>query len=102
MNFRIGSTNTLTMPTFASTLNPGKVTCAITPSTGSFTGTFTLNDSPGGLRTVPFHGWLVPGEGKGYGYFMLPQLADPTALPPITATTSPILSGRVVLDAAQP
>jgi hypothetical protein len=42
---------------------------------------------------------MVPTLGKGYGYFLLPQLANPLATPPTTATTSPILSGKVLLEA---
>ena len=58
-----------------------------------------LTDPPALPRTVAFQGWLVPTLGKGYGYFLLPQLANPLASPPTTATTSPILSGKVLLEA---
>jgi|GEM_PF-777273 len=79
--------------------NPGKITAiTLTSSTtgGTFSGKFTLTDGAV-LRTVSFQGQLVSPLGKGYGYFLLPQLADPLAVPPITSANSPILSGKVVL-----
>lgn len=80
------------------TPNPGTVTSlTFSASTGSFTGRFVLKDPPAAPRTVTFQGQLVPALSQGYGYFLLPQLADPAAIPPTTATTSPILSGKVVL-----
>ncbi len=102
LNFRISSTNTIILPVAGSIANPGKVSFTLVPTTGSFSGKFTLTDLLGITRVVNYQGWLVPTEGKGYGWFMLPQLADPTATPPTSASTSAILSGRVVLDAALP
>jgi hypothetical protein len=96
MRLRISNTNVLTLnPT-----NPGKINSLVfTPTTGAFGGKMTLTDPPALPRTVAFQGWLVPTLGKGYGYFLLPQLANPLATPPTTATTSPILSGKVLLEA---
>jgi hypothetical protein len=96
MRLRISNTNVLTLnPT-----NPGKINSLVfTPTTGAFGGKMTLTDPPALPRTVAFQGWLVPTLGKGYGYFLLPQLANPLASPPTTATTSPILSGKVLLEA---
>jgi hypothetical protein len=96
MNLRISNTNVLTLnPT-----NPGKINSLVfTPTTGAFGGKMILTDPPALPRTVAFQGWLVPTLGKGYGYFLLPQLANPLATPPTTATTSPILSGKVLLEA---
>ena len=80
-------------------LNPGKITSlTLTPSTGAFNGTFTLTDGLIVRSNIPFQGQLVPTDAKGYGYFLLSQLADPSAVPPTTATTSPILSGWMVLE----
>ena len=72
-----------------SVTNPGNVKLtSFNASTGAFTGQFTLKDAPAAPRTVKFQGQLVATESRGYGYFLLPQLAAP----------SPILSGRVVLE----
>ncbi len=88
----INNTNKLT----PSVTNPGGVKLlSFSASTGAFTGQFTLKDAPAAPRTVKFQGWLVPTESRGYGYFLLPQLAAP---PATSASTSPIMSGRVVLE----
>ena len=85
-------------------LNPTSTSLIITPKTGAFTGTFTLTNS-GVSRKVTYQGLVVPItstpvllDGVGYGYFLLPKLADPSAVPPTTAATSPIQSGLVVLE----
>ena len=88
----INSTNKLKI----SATNPGSVKMlSFNAGTGAFTGQFTLRDAPAAPRTVKFQGWLVPTESRGYGYFLLPQLANP---PSTTAGTSPIFSGKVVLE----
>jgi uncharacterized repeat protein (TIGR03803 family) len=80
--------NTANKPKLSAT-NPGSVKLtSFNASTGTFTGQFTLKDAPAAPRTVKFQGQLVPTESRGYGYFLLPQLAAP----------SPILSGKVVLE----
>ena len=81
--------------------NPGKITSmtlTLSATAGTFSGKFTLTDGAV-VRTVSFQGQLVSPLGKGYGYFLLPQLADPLAVPPTTSATSLILSGKVVLGA---
>ena len=100
----IGSTNLATFPASVPGLgnpNPGKITAMTLTSTGGFSGKFTLTD---GLvtRIVSFQGQLVcsptpSAKGNGYGYFLLPQLADSSASPPTTISNSPILSGSVVV-----
>ena len=98
MKLRISNTNVLTL----NPSNPGKISSLVfTPATGAFGGKMTLTDPPALPRTVAFQGWLVPTLGYGYGHFLLPQLADPLARPPTTATTSPILSGKVLLEPVQ-
>jgi hypothetical protein len=92
------------MPTPGGPANQARATFAPVPATGSFSGKFTLID-PDPLnaaktvsRVVTYQGLVLrhaTGERTGYGYFLLPQLAQPTASPPTTATTSPILSGDV-------
>ncbi len=53
-------------------------------------------------RPASFQGMIVDdGESlKGYGFFLLPQM--PTATPRTTPTTSPILSGGVLLETVIP
>jgi hypothetical protein len=68
-------------------------------NSGAFQGTFVLQDArPGGgptlTRRVSFFGLVVPRLGKGFGYFLLPEL---TPLTPV-----PLLSGQVLLEKAQP
>ena len=74
--------------------NLGKATLSIAATTGAFSGHFTLKDGSVS-RTVNYQGQLVPSLGMGFGYFLLPQLANPSAIPPTTASNSPILSGSV-------
>jgi hypothetical protein len=74
-------------------LNEGKITSlTLSAAVGSFSGKFTLTDEGAAPRTVKFQGQLVPTLGKGYGWFLLPASA---------ANTSPILSGRVILEGLQ-
>ena len=66
----------------------------LTTSTGAFSGSFTLSDLVLGkavLRPVTFTGALVPRLGEGTGCFQLSSLPTPT--------TTPLLSGKVVLAA---
>ena len=90
----------LDLPGSADNLTGVKLT--LVPSTGYFSGSFTLRDSnvldPARpfLRPVAFQGLLVNALGKGAGYFLLNQLPSGGK----TLLTSNILSGQVVLDAA--
>ncbi|MDB6075156.1 MAG: propanediol utilization protein, partial [Verrucomicrobiaceae bacterium] len=90
-------------------VNPAKTTLSIAPTTGAFSGLFTLNDpnpalpkSPFIRASIPYQGLVIRNSGglTGFGYYLLPQL--PTALPPqtppLTLSTTPILSGQVVLE----
>ena len=103
---RISPTNAVTMPAGIAN-NPGAVTLALTASTGAISGAFTLRDQDPTdttfpytviTRTVPWYGILVPRISQGVGQFQMPQL--PTANPKTTTSTSPILSGRMVLQKA--
>lgn len=93
--FRINKNNTTSFA--AATLaagNPCKVAMIITPTTGLFSGSFTLIDTVAGKavpRTVKYYGIMLSHRSKGYGYFLLPGLTPST-------TTSPILGGRVVVN----
>jgi hypothetical protein len=75
-------------------------------TTGTFTGTCVLKNDPDPTftpakvvsRTASFAGVLVPrvGINQGVGYFLLSKLPE-LGSPNTTLTTSPILSGQIVL-----
>jgi hypothetical protein len=76
----------------------------ITPGTGLFTGSYTLNDpnvATGKIepRKASFTGRIVPtGSGlTGFGWFLLPEFSNPNGSPKMTTTTSKMLSGQVSL-----
>jgi hypothetical protein len=77
-----------------------------TSSTGIFS-TSTSVISPDPLRegktlsrTLAGQSLWIPHLRQAIGQFTLPQLADPSATPPTTATTSPIYSGRTIIEPA--
>ena len=91
--FRITKTNTATMSSAAAG-NPSNVLMTIAPTTGLFSGSFTLTDTVAGKpapRIVNYFGIMLSHRNRGYGYFTLPGLTPSTA-------TSPILGGRVVAN----
>ncbi len=91
--FRITKTNAATFLT-KTTGNPCVVAMTIVPSTGLFSGSFTLTDTVAGQavsRPVSYSGILLSHKGKGFGYFTLQGLAPSPAAPPI-------LGGRVVVN----
>jgi hypothetical protein len=89
--------------------NEGSLKLTVTPGTGLFTGTFTLDDPdprkpPPAVpvilkRTVTYTGMMIQDGANQYGqgYFLLPQLPSPGP-PATTPTTTAILSGKVVLE----
>lgn len=98
------------IPVPAAGFGPAAVKLTLNPATGLFTGSFVLvDDDPRAAiagnvkRTVPFQGILTLDETNtpvGVGYFLLPQLpadANPPQ-PATTPTTSPILSGSVLMQ----
>ncbi|MDB6138423.1 MAG: Gloeo Verruco repeat-containing protein, partial [Verrucomicrobiaceae bacterium] len=102
--FRITKTNTLVLPVPAS--NPAALTLKLTVSSGAFSGGFSLNNDPDPTkagtflkRPGTFDGILVPRLGQGVGWFLLPELPA-AGMPNTTLTTSPELSGKVIIDAA--
>lgn len=107
-SLRISTANTVTLPA-SLTENPGVVTMQpIKLPTGLISGTFTLKDTDPTDGTFPFAEvkrsvtWVavfVPRLASAVGHFQLPQLPS-NGLPKTTPTTSPQLSGRVILDAA--
>ncbi|MDZ4289040.1 MAG: Ig domain-containing protein, partial [Prosthecobacter sp.] len=78
--------------------NPNKVTMpTVAKSTGAFGGEFTiLGATTAQNRKVAYQGLVVRHISGlvGYGFFLLPK----APVPPLTLTTSPKLSGRVVLE----
>ncbi len=93
--FRITSANKTVIKT-DTIFNSHSVTFTVAPATGIFNGAFKVLGAT--TRTAYFWGVIThrkgdasPTKTAGYGYFALPQL-----LP--TTTTSPILSGSVVLQ----
>ncbi|GEP45945.1 hypothetical protein BGE01nite_52360 [Brevifollis gellanilyticus] len=86
--------------------NPLKTKLNINANTGLFTGEFTLKDpdpagGPGQItRKVTYSGVVLPGYANGVGHYLLPTLPDPNAEPPTTLSTSLIISGSVLIEAA--
>lgn len=87
--------------------NPKKTTLTVTPATGVFKGTYTTTDdnprpppaTPRSIvRPVSFQGIItrMNGVSRGVGFFLRPAL--PADAPQTTTTTSPIGSGRVLLE----
>ena len=100
----IGNTLGITLPT----PNPTQTKFSFSTRTGTFQGSFVLADpDPANplravRRTVSFSGMLVPGlypssNRKAGGFFQLPGLPEPKAIPAITSGNSPILTGSVRL-----
>jgi hypothetical protein len=94
ITFSLSSTNVPVV-----TANPTSTTLKLTAASGAISGTFTLRDtSPTITRSnVAFQGLIVSpasGNAKAAGYFLLPQLPTGTQ----TISTSPILSGKVVIQ----
>lgn len=88
--------------------NPQKHQMSVYPPTGFFTGSFVLDDPVPGSetrrqkRTVNYRGLITHPFGSdvtaGGGFFLLPQLTDPTAGPPVTPANAPIHSIPVFLS----
>lgn len=80
--FRISKTNIATFLT-ATTGNPCAVKMTLVPTTGLFSGSFTLSD-PGALkpvvRTVSYYGVMLSHRREGVGCFLLPGLATGSAI----------------------
>lgn len=85
--------------------NPNRLQLDIYSPTGFFTGVLTVNDpNPPRApikRQVLFRGMINPELNRGAGFFLLPQLPNPTAVPPVTSANSPILSGKVSITSGK-
>lgn len=94
---------TLTNTTKFATLttgNPCGVSMILNVTTGLFSGSYKLTDpNPAGrgtlIRTVPYSGILIHHLQEGYGWFQLPGLPVPSAIPPVTSANSLIEVGNV-------
>jgi subtilisin family serine protease len=97
-SFDYTATKTVVLPAAGSTGNPAKVTLTINKTTGLIGGTFILVEpTPALTRRVTFQGMIIrpeSGNAKGQGYFLLPQIPRDGE----TIATSPILSGRVLVE----
>jgi len=94
--FDVRKNNTAILPV-GTDANPASVTWKVNAKTGLFNGRFTLVDGEF-RRTVSYFGQLVPvtpTSVRGVGSFQLPQLPGEGE----TLRTSPILTGRVDLQA---
>ena len=82
-------------------VNPGRVRVSINRSTGLVTGSFQILDPdpfrPGKdlRRTARFRGVVLPDRTEACGYFLLSEIGNPGAIPPVANNRSPILSGKV-------
>ncbi|MDZ4288243.1 MAG: immunoglobulin domain-containing protein, partial [Prosthecobacter sp.] len=95
----------ITNPSATSLTNTATIGAPVTNATkmttldaakGLFSGSFTIAGATTALnRPAPFFGQIVQigGVTQGYGYHLLPTVP----VPPLKVTTSPKLSGRVVL-----
>lgn len=97
--FRVATDHKAKLPAAGSASNAARVTLTtFSPTTGFFAGTFVLDRGTVNERSATFKGTMVTGEGKGHGYFILPQPADALAVPPTTVKTSPMQAGTVVME----
>ena len=104
--FEITKTHTSKLPPVGSSGNPAKVSFTLNPTTGSFSGRFTLVDPhpvSGAIITRPnlqYQGLIYQSAAglKAGGWFMLPAL--PQTLGQTSAMT-PIQSGHVSLQAPE-
>ncbi|MEQ1749501.1 MAG: hypothetical protein ABL974_08770 [Prosthecobacter sp.] len=85
-SFQIVAPSVVKPPAVSVTLNPNKVMLSIVPASGLFTGSFYI-----GTRKADVIGIIVPHLQRGGGYFLLPSTTP-------TATTSPIYSGKVLIN----
>ncbi|HYF37912.1 MAG TPA: hypothetical protein VD994_21600, partial [Prosthecobacter sp.] len=96
--FNYTASKTVVMPKAGGSENPAKATLSLNKATGLVGGSFTLVEpSPLLSRRVIFQGMIVrpaTGNSKAVGYFLLPQIP----LTVETISTSPILSGKVIVE----
>jgi Sulfatase-modifying factor enzyme 1/Immunoglobulin domain/Putative Ig domain/Bacterial TSP3 repeat len=92
------ATNVVSFPTPLTEPRLSLLTLKVTPSTGAFTGSFTLTDGAT-KRALKYAGQIIPhpgffGKGIGYGTYLIPALPESGQ----TLKTSPISARQVVLE----
>ncbi len=105
--FRLTARAAGAMPKPGDLDNPARTRFFLSPRTGLMRGNFLLLDenpesSRPWRRGAAFQGMVLPSQGMGAGYFLLGQLPDALAEPPITIRSAPILSGQVILEGTEP
>ncbi len=85
--------------------NPARTVFTVNRRTGLFRGSFLLQDTDPVTgrplrRPVAYLGMLRPSLEMGVGYFLLGQIPIPASDPPQNPRNTPILSGQVLLEAA--
>jgi hypothetical protein len=92
-----GAIQKVILPVAGSSQNPAKVSFALLPASGAFSGSVTIPNPVSSLvRTVRYQGRITR-NADGYhaeGFFLLPQLPQPGET---LARTSPLLSGSLIL-----
>jgi len=92
-----GAIQKVTLPVAGSSQNPAKISFALLPASGAFSGSVTIPNPVSSLvRTVRYQGRITR-NADGYraeGFFLLPQLPQPGET---LARTSPLLSGSLIL-----
>jgi hypothetical protein len=98
-NTGTGTTQTVSFPPVNSPSNPAKVIFTLAAPAGTFSGSFTVPNTVATLaRKATYQGVICQTGAATYrsaGFFLLAQLPQPGQ----TLTTSPVLSGQVILSA---
>lgn len=90
----VSPTGVITVPT-SSTANPNQLKLTFAAATGILTGSYTLPAQTGvPARKCDFSAILLTREAYATGHHLQPQLPEPGQTP----TTTPILSGRVIVS----
>lgn len=100
--FTLAPAGKLTLP--SATDRPPLKSLSFNVAKGTFTGQISFSDpNPAKpyVRTVACQGVLLTAQQYGAGYFLLPQLPVSTPVQ-TTLTTSPVLSGDVFIEVAEP
>jgi len=100
-NFRLATTHTA-QPALP---NARQIKLTFTAATGLFAGSFVLEDPIVGSsqtykRTVTFRGMISSEIPLGGGFYLLPELPNPEAVPATTPATAPMRSGQVGMTLA--
>ncbi|MCB1209786.1 MAG: proprotein convertase P-domain-containing protein, partial [Verrucomicrobiales bacterium] len=103
--FTITTKNTTVVPKAGTAENIASLRVSVNASTGLVSGSFLLADANPAVptttikRTVGYLGVLLPQEGMGKGYFLLPSLPEASPAPIVAPAKTPILGGGFILNA---